>query len=82
MSQLTAWRTGLNLTTDGDFKMDWIIYFLLMLVVISLPLLALLLGLISPFIARFFNWILVVSTFAYFILIAVGIGYGVMSMVS
>lgn len=28
--------------------MDWIIYFLLMLVVLSLPLLALLLGLISP----------------------------------
>ncbi|OLV27331.1 hypothetical protein [Haemophilus parainfluenzae] len=62
--------------------MDWIIYFLLMLVVMSLPLLALLLGLISPFIARFFNWILVVSTLAYFILIAVGIGYGMMSLVS
>lgn len=67
---------------DGDSKMDWIIYFLLMLIVMSLPLLALLLGLISPFIARFFNWILVVSTLAYFILIAVGIGYGVMSLVS
>ena len=59
--------------------MDWIIYFLLMLVVLSLPLLALLLGLISPFIARFFNWILVVSTLGYFILIAVGLGYGVIS---
>lgn len=67
---------------DGDSKMDWIIYFLLMLIVMSLPLLALLLGLISPFIARFFNWILVVSALAYFILIAVGIGYGVMSLVS
>ena len=37
--------------------MGWIIYFALMLIVMSLPLLALLLGLISPFIARFFNWI-------------------------
>lgn len=35
--------------------MDWIIYFALMLIVMSLPLLALLLGLIFPFIARFFN---------------------------
>lgn len=61
--------------------MDWIIYFLLMLVVLSLPLLALLLGLISPFIARFFNWILVVSTLGYFILIAVGLGYGVVSLI-
>lgn len=61
--------------------MDWIIYFALMLIVISLPLLALLWGLIFPFIARFFNWILVISAFAYFILIAVGIGYGVMSLV-
>ena len=60
--------------------MDWIIYFLLMLVVLSLPLLALLLGLIFPFIARFFNWILVVSTLGYFILIAVGLGYGVISL--
>lgn len=60
--------------------MDWIIYFLLMLVVLSLPLLALLLGLISPFIAKFFNWILIVSTLAYFILIAVGLGYGVISL--
>ena len=61
--------------------MNWIVYFLLMLAVLSLPLLALLLGLISPFIARFFNWILVVSTLAYFILIAVGIGYGVVSLI-
>jgi len=61
--------------------MDWIIYFALMLIVISLPLLALLLGLIFPFIARFFNWILVVSTLGYFILIAVGIGYGVVSLI-
>lgn len=60
--------------------MDWIIYFLLMLVVLSLPLLALLLGLISPFIARFFNWIFIVSTLGYFILIAVGLGYGVISL--
>ena len=29
--------------------MDWIIYFLLMLIVMSLPLLARLIGLISPF---------------------------------
>lgn len=60
--------------------MDWIIYFALMLIVMSLPLLALLLGLISPFIARFFNWILIVSTLTYFILIAVGLGYGVISL--
>ena len=66
---------------DGDSKMDWIIYFAVMLIVMSLPLLALLLGLIFPFIARFFNWILVVSTLGYFILIAVGIGYGVVSLI-
>lgn len=81
MSQLTAWRTGLNLTTDGDFKMDWIIYFLLMLVVLSLPLFALFLGLIFPLTERVFNWVLVTSALGYLILIAVGIGYGVMSMV-
>ena len=62
--------------------MNWIVYFLLMLVVLSLPLFALFLGMIFPLIERLFNWVLVTSALAYFILIAVGIGYGVMSLVS
>ena len=62
--------------------MGWIIYFLLMLVVLSLPLFALFLGLILPLTERVFNWVLVTSALGYLILIAVGIGYGVMSLVS
>ena len=61
--------------------MDWIIYFALMLIVMSLPLFALFLGLIFPLTERLFEWVLVTSAFAYFILIAVGIGYGVISLV-